>query len=103
MCLLELARCFQEVNEPQLGLDHYQLAIEEIPDRDEMNKKKRRSTWPAVMPCTSAAGYGQALLNHLASMDYNFHNVFALLAKVSKLREKGENREGDGGRESEKK
>ena len=37
---LALGQCFQEIKQYQLAMDHFEMAIEEIPDRDANNKKK---------------------------------------------------------------
>ena len=39
-CLLLLGECFKRIKQKRLAMEHYEAAIQEIPDRDADNKKK---------------------------------------------------------------
>ena len=39
-CLLLLGQCFERIKQKRLAMEHYEAAIQEIPDRDADNKKK---------------------------------------------------------------
>ena len=39
-CMLALGQCFQQIKQYRLAMNHYESAIQEIPDRDADNKKR---------------------------------------------------------------
>ena len=40
LCLLGLGQCFQAIKQGRLAMHHYELAVQEIPDRDADSKKQ---------------------------------------------------------------
>ena len=47
--LLALGRCFQQIDQSRLALNHFITAAEEIPERD-INNKKEALRWPVKSP-----------------------------------------------------
>lgn len=93
LCLLELAKCFEKIQQPRMAMNHFDQAIEEIPDRDDA--KKKDALYRAAKLAINERHLDTAgrHLNRLAEMDFNYKDVSALLDSVAKMREQGENRE----------
>ena len=91
LCLYELAKCFEQIHQPQLAMRHYEGAVEEIPDRDEHNKKKTLYDAGRLAISQKHLNTADRYLNRLAEMDFGFKDVSALLDQVRKMREQGEN------------
>jgi tetratricopeptide (TPR) repeat protein len=82
-CMLALGECFQSIRQYRLAMDHYEAATQEIPDRDADNKKKalyRAGKLALEMKDRSKA---EKHLNILASMDFAYRDVSALLDKLA--------------------
>jgi len=83
MCLLSLGQCFQAIKQQRLAMQHYEMAIEEIPDRDAANKKEAlyqaaKLAMDEIKDNTAAEKH----LSVLAGLDYTYKDVSALLAKI---------------------
>jgi tetratricopeptide (TPR) repeat protein len=98
LCMFALGECFRYIEQYQLAMDHYAMAIQEIPDRDAENKKK--VFYIAGQLATALGDFDRAIkyLSTLASMDFTYKDVPQLLDKVTKLRE---NRDGSSATESD--
>jgi tetratricopeptide (TPR) repeat protein len=85
LCLLALGQCFQHIKKYGLAMSHYNMAAEEIPDRDLANKKlilyQAGKLALAMKDVPTAAKY----LTHLAGLDFSYKDVSALLDKLEQL------------------
>ena len=93
-CLYELARSFEHIQQPKLAMSHYQAAIEEIPDREDLAKKKALYDAGRLAMSLKHLDTADRLLNRLAEMDFNYRDVSALLDQITEMRKNGENLEG---------
>jgi tetratricopeptide (TPR) repeat protein len=82
-CLLQLGKCFQAIKQHRLAMQHYEMAIEEIPDREADNKKDAlyQAAKLAMDELKDNAAAGKHL-STLASLDYTYKDVSDLLAKL---------------------
>jgi tetratricopeptide (TPR) repeat protein len=86
-CLLALGQCFQEIKQYPLAMDHYEKAIEEIPDRDAKNKKKALYLAGRLALGISDLEKAEKHLKILAAMDFTYKDVPTLLDKLAKKRQ----------------
>jgi thioredoxin-like negative regulator of GroEL len=92
-CLLALGECFENIKQLPLAMRQYEAAIQEIPDRDSDNKKKALYRAGKLAFRTDDLATAERHLTILASMDYLYRNVSALLDEIGKRRDD----EGPGG------
>jgi tetratricopeptide (TPR) repeat protein len=85
VCLLALGECFQRIKQYRLAMEHYESAIQEIPDRDTENKKKALYRAGRLAFELKNRPKAEKHLNILASMDFAYRDVSALLDKLAKL------------------
>ena len=85
--ILALGKCFQQIDQLRMALNHFILAVEEIPDRDVANKKEalRQAGRTAIKLGEIEAAEKQ--LSILAAMDFSYKDVAALLDKVREMRQ----------------
>jgi tetratricopeptide (TPR) repeat protein len=88
-CLLALGQCFQQIKQYRLAMDHYQMAIEEIPDRDAQNKKKALHLAGKLALGLKDLDLAEKHLAVLAGMDFTYKDVPTLLDKLANLRKNG--------------
>jgi len=86
VCLLELGRCFQQIKQDRLAMRHYESAIDEIPDRDGVNKKKTLYLAGKMAMSLSDLDTSEKHLTTLAGLDFGYRDVSALLDKIMELR-----------------
>jgi tetratricopeptide (TPR) repeat protein len=101
VCMLVLGQCFQNIKQYPLAMSHYEAAIQEIPDRDADNKKRAlyyAGRLAAALKDLEKAGKH---LTTLASLDFTYKDVSALLDKIAKLRENPESGQEQGGQGGE--
>ena len=84
--ILALGKCFQQIKQYRLALNHYAMAVEEIPERDVENKKE-------ALRLAGKAGFdlrrgrcGRKAPFRLGCMDFTYKDVSALLDKLTELR-----------------
>jgi tetratricopeptide (TPR) repeat protein len=85
--LLALGQCFQHIKQFRLAMQHYEQALEEIPDRDPDNKKKSLYFAGRLALVLGDLETAESHLSNLAALDFTYNNVSALLDKIAKLRE----------------
>jgi tetratricopeptide (TPR) repeat protein len=88
-CLLALGQCFQQIKQYPLAMDHYEMAIEEIPDRDAANKKKVLYLAGKLALGLKNVERANKHLSVLASLDFTYKDVPTLLDKLAQLRKNG--------------
>lgn len=93
-CLYELAKCFEHIQQPKLAMSHFLAAIEEIPDREDLAKKKALYDAGRLAMTLKHLDTADRLLNRLAEMDFSYKDVSALLDQITEMRKNGENLEG---------
>ena len=100
LSLLALGQCFQKIKQYRMALKHYEAAIHEIPDRDADSKK--RALYLAGLLAMSRhlndIDSAEKHLTTLASLDFTYKDVSALLDKIANLRD---NPESVGGKPAE--
>ncbi len=89
LCLLELGECFQHIKQYRLAMNHYEQAIEEIPERDAENVKLALYRAGRLAVGLRDLEKADKYLTRLAGIDYAFRDVPRLLEKLAKLREQG--------------
>ena len=101
VCMLVLGQCFQNIKQYPLAISHYESAIQEIPDRDAENKK--RALYLAGRLATALKDIERAgkHLTTLASLDFTYKDVSALLDKIAKLRDNPEFHQAKDGQEGD--
>ncbi len=90
MCLLVLGECFQQIKQFPLARKHYEAAIQEIPVREAENKKKALYLAGRLALFLRDLDVAKKDLETLATLDFNYKDVSALLDKIAKLRENQE-------------
>jgi tetratricopeptide (TPR) repeat protein len=93
-CLLCLGQCFYYIKQYPLAMDHYQMAIEEIPDRDAKNKKKSLYLAGSLALALNDLENADKYLKVLAGMDFTYKDVPTLLDKLAKKRKNGPSESG---------
>lgn len=93
VCLLALGQCFQQIKQLNLAMNHYEMSLQEIPDRDASKKKESLYLAGKLAVALNDLDLAEKHLTALAGLDFNYRDVSALLDKVAELkkrREKGE-------------
>ena len=93
-CMLALGQCFQNIKQYPLAMSHYELAVQEIPDRDAENKKRALYLAGRLALALKDLEKAEKQLTILASLDFTYKDVSALLDKIATLRENPEDEAG---------
>ena len=88
VCLLQLGECFQAIKQYRLAMDHYESAIEEIPDRDADSKKAALYKAGKLALGLNDLAKAEKHLGVVASMDFSYRDVSVLLDKIAQRRDK---------------
>ncbi len=93
---LELGECFQALKQYPLAMSNFEAAIEAFADRDLDQKKLalyRAGKLALFLAMSDAAKYSldpaEKHLTDLASLEFGYKDVPALLDKIAKMRNKG--------------
>lgn len=87
-CLLALGQCFQQIHQLQLAMTHYEMSIQEIPDREAQRKKEALYLAGKLAAALKDFERAEKHLTALAGIDFNYRDVSALLTKVSEAKAK---------------
>jgi tetratricopeptide (TPR) repeat protein len=87
LCLLALGQCFQQIRQLGLAKNHYEAAVEEIPDRDPDNKKLALYLAGKLSLYLHEYDAAERILTSLAARDFAYKDVALLLDKAAKGRE----------------
>jgi tetratricopeptide (TPR) repeat protein len=90
VCLLQLGECFQAIKQYRLAMDHYESAIQEIPDRDADSKKAALYKAGKLALGLHDLLRAEKHLGVVASMDFSYRDVSMLLDKIAQRRDKEE-------------
>jgi hypothetical protein len=85
--LLVLGQCFERIKQYRLARQHYDWAIQEIPDRDGDNKKRALYLAGRLAMGLKDLEAAEKYLTTLAGLDFTYRDAPALLDKIAKLRE----------------
>ena len=77
VCLLALGECFYRIKQYRLAMEHYEAAIQEIPDRDAEHKKKALYRAGKLDFELKDRPRAEKHLNILASLDFAYRDVSA--------------------------
>ena len=86
MCMLALGQCFQTIKQHRLAMNYYETAIEEIPDRDAVNKKNALYLAGKLSLGLKDFDKAEKMLTILAEVDFSYRDVSQLLDKIDELR-----------------
>jgi tetratricopeptide (TPR) repeat protein len=86
VCLLNLGECFRHIKQYRLAMQHYELSIQEIPDRDVEHKKLALYRAGRLAYDLKDWEVAEKNLGTLAALDYSYKDVSALLDEINKLR-----------------
>ena len=75
MCMLVLGKCFQQIKQYPLAMNHYEAAIQEIPDRDAENRKETLRLAGRLALHLRNLEAAAKHLGALAAMDYTYKDV----------------------------
>lgn len=90
LCMLALGQCFQQIKQYRLAMSHYASAIEEIPNRDEKNKKEALYLAGRLALALNDLDTGEKHLAQLAALDFTYKDVSELLSKIARLHEEAD-------------
>jgi len=84
-CLLALGQCFQHIKQLRLAMNHFELALAEIPERDVENRKVALYNTGRLAIVLKDKETANKYLTELAQLDFGYRDVSDLLAKIDKL------------------
>ncbi len=93
-CLIELGECFRAIKQYHLSMNHYEQAVEEIPDRDQEAKKLAYYRAGKLAMGLKDLVKAEKYLTTLASMDYTFRDASQLLERLHAMLEEEKNKGG---------
>jgi tetratricopeptide (TPR) repeat protein len=86
--LLALGQCFQQIRQYRLAMSHYESAIEEIPDREAENKKRALYAAGRLAMAMKNFDTAEKHLTVLAGLDFSYRDVWPMLEKIAKVRDR---------------
>jgi len=86
--LLDLGECFQHIKQYNLAMQHYQKAIEEIPEKDLEHRKKALYRAGCLSQGLNEVEAAEKHFTQLAAMDFGYKDVSARLDKIAESRNK---------------
>ncbi|MCE5267844.1 MAG: hypothetical protein LLG00_08155 [Planctomycetaceae bacterium] len=89
ICMLVLGECFQQIKQYDLAKKHYELALEELSERDTDNRKKALYLAGRLTLHMRDLEAAKKHLTTLAAMDFTYKDVSQLLDKLARLRDNG--------------
>jgi tetratricopeptide (TPR) repeat protein len=96
VCMLWLGDCFYSIKQYPLAMSHYETAIQDIPDRDQENKKMAYVRAGKLALGLKDLARAEKYLTTLASMDYTYPKISEYLERLERLKtEEGGNKPGD--------
>ncbi len=76
----------QAIKQYSLAMRHYESAVQDIPDRDAVNKKKSLHLAGKLALALKDVETADRYLSTLAGLDFSYKDVSALLDKIARLR-----------------
>lgn len=87
VCMLLLGDCFHAMKQYGLTMKHYEQAIQDIPDRDQDNKKKAYFKAGKLALGLKDLVKADKFITTLASMDYTYPKTSELLEHLKKMKD----------------
>jgi len=87
--LLELGECFQQIKQYNLAMQHYEKAIEEMPEKEHEQRKKALYRAGCLAQGLDKVEEAEKHFTQLAALDFSYKDVSARLDKIAELRDKG--------------
>ncbi len=103
VCMLYLGDSFYAIKQYALAMSHYEQAIQDIPDRDQDNKKKAYFKAGKLALGLKDIAKADKLLTTLASMDYQFPRISEFLEHLKKMKDEEEGKKPPQEKKREKK
>ncbi len=104
MCLINLGECFRAIKQFHLAMNHFEQAVQEIPDRDQEDKKLAYYRAGKLAMGLKDLAKADKYLTTLASMDYTYRDTSDLLERLHRMQdEEGKKGGGQGKREDKEK
>ena len=103
VCMLYLGDCFYAIKQPALAMSHYEKAIQDIPDRDQDNKKKAYFKAGYLALRMKDLVKADKFLSTLASMDFEYPKISELLEHLRKKKDEESGKKPPGEQERERK
>lgn len=103
MCLINLGECFRTIKQYHLAMNHFEEAVQEIPDREQEYKKLAYYRAGKLAMGLKDLAKAEKYLTTLASMDYTFKDISELLERLHRMKDDDEKNGGQGKRPEKKK
>ena len=94
-CLINLGECFRAIKQFHLAMDHFEQAVQEIPDRDQEEKKLAYYRAGTLAMGLKDLAKADKYLTTLASMDYTYRDTSDLLERLHRMQDE-EGKKGGG-------
>ena len=86
-CLINLGECFRAIKQYHLAMNHFEQAVQEVPDRDQEEKKLAHYRAGELAMGLKDLAKADKYLTTLASMDYNYRDVSTVLERLHCMQE----------------
>jgi tetratricopeptide (TPR) repeat protein len=87
VCMMYLGDCFYSIKQYALAMSHYEQAIQDIPDRDQDNKKKAYFKAGKLALGLKDLVKAEKYLTTLASMDYAYPRISDFLEHLKRMKD----------------
>lgn len=84
--LVNLGQCFEKIGQARLAIQHYDMAIKELSDRDETTRKEALYCLGSILFVNKDLENAEKHLSTLAAIDFAYKDVSALLDKIAEER-----------------
>jgi tetratricopeptide (TPR) repeat protein len=90
VCMMHLGDCFYHIKQYALAMTHYEHAIQDIPDRDQDNKKKSLFKAGTLSLGLKDLVRADKFLTTLASMDYTYPRISERLEQLKRMKDEAD-------------
>jgi tetratricopeptide (TPR) repeat protein len=90
VCMMYLGDCFYQIKQYALAMTHYEHAIQDIPDRDQDNKKKSLFKAGKLALGLKDLVRADKFLTTLASMDYTYPRISEMLEHLKRMKDEAD-------------
>jgi tetratricopeptide (TPR) repeat protein len=103
VCMMYLGDCFYAIKQYSLAMSHYEAAIQDIPDRDQDNKKNSYFKAGKLALGLKDLVKAEKFLTTLASMDYTYPRISDYLGHLKRMKDEGDGKKPPDDRKREEK
>ncbi len=103
VCMLYLGDCFYAIKQYPLAMSHYEAAMQDIPDRDQDNKKAAYFKAGKLALGLKDLVKAEKYLTTLASMDYAYPRISEMLVHLKRMKDEADGNTPDDKKREEKK